>query len=155
MKYLNKYTEFTQKISDLSLQKEKTINDLKDTLSNDIETELSKYFDKIRIKQEGLGNIWEREISIFLIDEDYGVSYNTNYSNYSYNISASLFTLHKNIKTDKWMRNKSSEYFDPSEEIELDDYIKNLADKLIKRNVTRKQEKEKRELKRNIDKYNI
>ena len=152
MKHLNKYDEFTKKITDLSLQKEKTIESLKDTLSNDIETELSKYFDKIVVKQEDLKNIYEKELSIFLIDEDYGVSYKINYSTYSNDISASLFTFHKNI-LGKWTKNKSSEYFETSENLE--DYIKNLADKLIKRNVTRKQEKEKRQLKRNIDKYNI
>lgn len=153
------YTEYIKKLKDLKDEFIKSKEILKSALKEDLETEFSKYLEKKIIKKSECEwfstNVNEpdpEEYNIFLLEEDYGlrVRYLIDFTYKIPQISANtIFKIKGRFKDGGLARN-----FIPENQ-SIEEFVKDYIELVKTNDIIRKQNKEKRELKKMVKNYNI
>lgn len=147
---ITKYDKYISQVNDFEQKKKDLIEKLKQELLTNIENEFSKYYKYIHPYKT------KPDFKLFLIDEDYGLFINVVFYPSPNRIEAYIYTAFKDNRG--WTRSTStsaSQFTYTKDKGNVTDFVKNVVDILEKRNVKRKIAKEKRELKRATNKYNL
>ena len=143
------YNEYLRKIDELKNEQIRVGEELEKKFREDLENEVSKYLDSTIASNS-------KNAKIFLIDDDYGFMINSIYQRYRNEIHAELIPVYKMYDDNRWSKvnSTSSVSYNPEKD-DMEDFIKKYIDNSKKKNIKRRLDKESREFKKSIKKYNL
>jgi len=156
---MDTYREYIERIKKLKnelisqqVRLKETSNKHADNVLEDFENELSKYLRVEVIKKGGFSTwIGKNDVKVFLLpNDDYG--YRLHVRNLEDEVMLYVHTVYK--YNGKWRDGADWVYW-PVEKSTLENDVKGYVEKLKKQNIKRKDDAEKRELKKMVKKYNV
>lgn len=147
------YNEYLHKLEYLNIERILTVKRMENKIQEDAEDICAKYLPMIQPYKTNMNKI-------FIIDDDYGMTFTSKFyeeAAVGHKLQLRINSVFPDART--WVKtddNNSSVFlWKEWHNISIEDFVKNAIEELKKRNVKRKMEKEKRELKKNMKKYNL
>lgn len=148
---IKNYDNFLDQIKYHKNQRELSIKTLYEKIIEDLDYEFSKHLKFIYPYKT------KTDLKIFLIDNDYGLRIETPiYYEYDNSVKCIIRTVFK--QTDGiWSKTSAvnNNFIFNQDRESVEDFVKYVVETVKKRNITRKNAKEKRELNRYTKKYNL
>ena len=151
---ITEYKDYIEKMKKYKMEWDRSVAEYKNKLLNDFEDEFSKYL-KVKIVNNPDIKFYtnDAKIKLFLLDDDFGIRIEVNeYENIN-KVKASIETVYS-IK-DKFYLSTGIYHYDPEKGAPVEEFVKKYVDALKKKNIKRKDDKYKRELKKVVNKYNL
>ena len=151
---ITEYKDYIKKMKKYKMEWDRSVAEYKNKLLNDFEDEFSKYL-KVKIVNETDIKFYTNDdkIKLFLLDDDFGIRIQVNeYVNIN-KVKVTIETFYS-IK-DKFYSSTGIYHYDPEKGAPVEQFVKKYVELLKKKNIKRKLDKDKRELKKVVNKYNL